>query len=281
MTNTIVSTDWLREHLLDSNLRIVDLRGKVLPASEPSPHYFNLYAEYQNSHISGAVFVDWIQEITDPDSPHHSQVAPPERFATLMSKIGIDADTCVVTYDQNNSMFAARLWWMLNYYGHNNVAVLDGGWEKWIAEGHPTTDKIPKIESSEFKAEANPLWIRHADHVQAAIDSEKVILDVRSVGEFKGEASRVSRKGHIPSAVNLPRKSLLQADNTLLPPDALRESFAKIGITAETSEVILHCNGGVSASYGLLALKVAGIESGTLYDGSWKEWGDDPQRPIE
>src|SRR5438132_10215543 len=107
----LVSTAWLQEHLADPDLRIVDIRGHVIPASEPLPHYFNHYQDYQKSHIPGAVFVDWVHEITDPDDPRHAKIARPERYATVMSRIGIGPETFVVAYDDANGMFAARLWW--------------------------------------------------------------------------------------------------------------------------------------------------------------------------
>jgi thiosulfate/3-mercaptopyruvate sulfurtransferase len=137
--NLLVTTGWLQDHLTDPNLRIVDIRGHVIPASEPLPHYFNHLDDYNKSHIPGAVFVDWVHEITDPADPRHAQIAPPERFSAAMSRAGIGSATFVVTYDDASGMFAARLWWALNYYGHHNVAVLDGGWNKWIAESRPTT----------------------------------------------------------------------------------------------------------------------------------------------
>src|SRR5215213_4402399 len=126
--NVIVSTEWLHEHLNDQNLRIIDIRGHVLPASQPMPHYFNHEDDYRKSHIPGAVFVDWVNEITDPADPRHAQIAPPERYAEAMSRHGIGDGTLVVAYDDAAGMFAARLWWSLSYYGHTNVVVLDGGW---------------------------------------------------------------------------------------------------------------------------------------------------------
>src|SRR5262245_38015114 len=121
MSNSpLVTTQWLYEHLSDSNLRIVDIRGHVAPASDPLPHYFNHQADYDQSHIPGAVFVDWVKEITDPNDPRHAQIAKPDRYAAVMSRLGITPETLVVGYDDAEGMFAARLWWSLNYYGHSN-----------------------------------------------------------------------------------------------------------------------------------------------------------------
>ena len=126
--NLLVTTQWLHEHLDDPHLRVVDIRGHVIPASEPPPHYFNHHDAYLQAHIPGAVFVDWVHEITDPDDPRHAPIAKPDRYQSVARRIGITPETFVVAYDDANGMFAARLWWSLRYYGHDHVAVLDGGW---------------------------------------------------------------------------------------------------------------------------------------------------------
>ncbi len=277
----LVSTDWLATHLNEPSLRIVDIRGHVLPATEPPPHYFNHYDHYLKSHIPCAVFVDWVREITNPDDPLHAQIGSPERFAQAMSRAGIDENTYVIAYDDARGMFAARLWWALNYYGHTKVAVLDGGWEKWTAENRPTSAEIPTFSPTHFKAVANPSLRRTADQVHAALKGEQQLVDVRSVEEFNGKASRAKRFGHIPTAKSLPRIELTTPEGVMLPPDALRAKFASIGVTESSTNVVFYCNGGVSASYGMLTLRVADLGHGSLYDGSWKEWGSDESKPIE
>jgi thiosulfate/3-mercaptopyruvate sulfurtransferase len=279
--NLLVSTAWLAEHLHDANLRIVDIRGHVLPASHPLPHYFNHRDDYLKAHIPGAVFVDWVHEITDPDDPRHAQIAKPERYGAAMRRLGIARDTFVVAYDDAAGMFAARLWWSLNYYGHSNVAVLDGGWNKWTAEGRPTTADIASIAPSDFIAAPNPDLFRCADDVLAALNTDKKLIDVRSPEEFAGKSSRAKRKGHIPGAVNIPRPVLNAPDGTMLPPDQLRLKFAEAGIDTSVPDIVTYCNGGVSGSYGLLALRVAGLDKSAVYDGSWKDWGNDESKPIE
>ncbi|PJF41988.1 MAG: sulfurtransferase [Candidatus Thermofonsia Clade 1 bacterium] len=281
MPEALVSTAWLAEHLSDSDLRVVDIRGHVLPATEPPPHYFNHYEDYLISHIPKAAFIDWVHEITDPADPRHARIAPPERFAAAMQRAGIGDQTFVVAYDDADGMFAARLWWALNYYGHPQVAVLDGGWQKWIAEGRPTSSERPSFVPTVFTPRPDPKWYRDGTQVFAALHTPIRLVDMRSAEEFRGEASRAARKGHIPSAVNQPRRELLSEDGTLLPPEVLRQKFAALGITEQTPEVIFYCNAGVSASFGLLALRVAGIQTpAAVYDGSWKDWGNDPEKPI-
>ncbi|MHB8626325.1 MAG: sulfurtransferase [Aggregatilineales bacterium] len=282
MTHLLVTTDWLETHLADPDLRIVDIRGHVLPASDPPPHYFNHRADYDHSHIPGAVFVDWVHEITDPDDPRHAQIARPDRFSAAMSRAGIGPDTFVVAYDDAESMFAARLWWSLNYYGHSAVAVLDGGGKKWISEGRPTTATVDAPSPAPFVAHPNPDFYRNADQVAGIQNSRTLLIDARTQAEFEGKVSRASRKGHIPGAINQPRLSLVIADGQLLPPNELRAKFAQAGIDESTEEVVFYCNGGVSASFGLLALRAAGFNiPGAVYDGSWKDWGNNASRPIE
>lgn len=280
MTNSpLVTTEWLYEHLSDPNIRVVDIRGHVAPATDPLPHYFNHQGDYLQSHIPGAVFVDWVHEITDPDDPRHAQIAKPERYAAVMSRLGIAPDTLVVAYDDAEGMFAARLWWSLNYYGHTNVAVLDGGWKKWTAERHPVTAEIPMVQPTKFEAQPNPAIRRTGEQVLAEMDSA-VLLDLRTQGEFNGEASRAKRFGHIPGAVNVPRTSLNNPDGTMLAPEQLRVKFESLGVDG-SAEVVTYCNGGVSASYGFLALHMAGVDNVAMYDGSWKDWGNDDTKPIE
>jgi thiosulfate/3-mercaptopyruvate sulfurtransferase len=282
MTQTLlVSTQWLHDHLADPDLRIVDIRGHVLPPTEPLPHYYNHRADYETSHIPGAVFVDWVREITDPADPQHAQIAKADRYAAVMSRLGIGTQTQVVAYDDAKGMFAARLWWSLNYYGHTRVAVLDGGWDKWVAEGRPLSAVVPSVAPAAFTAVPNAAIHRSSAQVLAALHSDVRLLDMRSLAEYNGESSRAVRAGHIPGAISNPRSTLTNADGTLLSPEQLRVHFADLGIHAPDTEVVTYCNGGVSASFGLLALRAAGFANVAMYDGSWKEWGNDTSKPIE
>lgn len=276
----LVTTGWLAEHLNDASLRVIDIRGHVAPATDPLPHYFNHRDDYLASHIPGAVFVDWVHEITDPDDPRHARIAPPARFAEAMQRAGVGDDAFVVAYDDAGGMFAARLWWALNYYGHADVVVLDGGWHKWLKEGRPVSSETVTPLPASFTPQPSAEWIRMADAV-AARSNQTVLLDLRSPAEFDGKASRAKRAGHIPGALNWPRNTLIAPDGTLLPADELRRQLAGLGVTDDASEVITYCNGGVSASMGLLALRVAGYRNSANYDGSWKDWGNDERRPIE
>lgn len=276
----LVSTDWLEAHLGDEALRIVDIRGHVLPASQPPPHYYNHYDDYLKSHIPGAVFIDWVHEITDPADPRHAQIAPTARYEAVMRRCGIGSDTWVVAYDDSRGMFAARLWWSLHYYGHSRTVVLDGGWERWTAEGRPTTDAIPSLAPGTFVAKPQNGLRKTAEDVESAL-GRQLLLDMRSADEYNGKASRAHRAGHIPTAISLPRGELTDAEGKMLPADTLREKFAALGYRDEAEPVVFYCNAGVSASFGLLAFRSAGYNGGAVYDGSWKDWGNDESKPIE
>lgn len=277
----LVTTAWLSDHLHDPDLRIVDIRGHVISAAEPPPHYFNHYADYKEAHIPGAVFVDWVHEITDPDDPRHTQIAKPERYAAVMSRIGVDENTFVVAYDDYGNMLAARLWWTLNYYGHPRVAVLDGGWGRWMAENRPKTADIPQIAPTTFVPRINPALRRTGEQVLANLNRGQTLIDARSPAEYNGDTSRAARKGHIPGALHVYRSTLLAEDGRLLPSEALRAGFAAAGADETSADPVFYCNAGVSASFDLLAWRLAGLPGGSVYDASWKEWGNDPDKPIE
>jgi thiosulfate/3-mercaptopyruvate sulfurtransferase len=283
----LVSTEWLAAHLDDPQVRIVDIRGHVLPASQPPPHYFNHKPDYDQRHIPDAAFVDWVLEITDPADPRHAQIAKPDRYAAVMSRLGITPETFVVAYDDAAGMFAARMWWSLNYYGHPHVAVLDGGWLKWEKEGRPVTADVPVITPTTFVPRPNPAIYRTGEQLLAGLGATSAgvgatLLDLRSKDEYDGKSSRAKRMGHIPGAISSPRQNLINVEEgTLLPPDVLRERFAALGVSDSESELVTYCNAGVSASFGMLALRVAGFQNVAMYDGSWKDWGNDERKPIE
>ncbi len=279
MKSPLVTTDWLEQRLYEPDIRIVELRGKVLPPTEPPPHYFTDRAGYEAGHIPNAVFVDWQVDIVEPGSPSND-VASPDRFAALMGELGISNETRVVIYDNAASMFACRLSWCLRYYGHEAVFILDGGWEKWRAEKRSISAEIPKPAKANFVPRVNAALKATEADILAGLDSGAMqIIDVRSPAEYVGAASRAQQGGHIPSAISLPRSKMVADDLTVLSPEALRECFSEHGVALDADDTVIYCNSGVSASFGLLALEVAGARKVRLYDGSWKEWGNNPTTP--
>ncbi|MCY4146261.1 MAG: sulfurtransferase [Chloroflexi bacterium] len=279
MTSTLVQTDWLHEHLDDADLRVVEIRGKVLPPTEPPPHYLSDRAGYEAAHIPGAVYVDWQVDIVEPGSPSND-IAAPARFSALMQALGINSHTRVVVADDAGGMFAARLRWALRYYGHAQVQTLDGGWTKWRKERRPTSQAIPHYPRGEFDARPIPsLKATAADILPKLATGGMQLIDTRSPGEYSGAASRAQHGGHIPTAINLPRSTLVAADMRLKSADELRRIFTAHGIDLDAADTVLYCNSGVSATYGMLAMEVAGAQNLRIYDGSWKEWGGDETTP--
>lgn len=279
MLSPLVSTAWLEDRLDDNDLRIIDIRGKVLPPTAPPPHYLSDRAAYEAAHIPGAVYVDWQVDIVEPGSPSND-IAAPGRFSDEMRRIGIGNGDRVVVYDDAASMFAARMRWCLLYYGHADVRILDGGWQKWAAEGRPTEDAAPAVRPGTFAAARNSRLKANAEDILSGLEGESIqLLDVRSPAEYAGEASRAQYGGHIPTAINLPAKNLVAGDLTLKPVPELRAQCSELGINLHAEDTVIYCNSGVSASLVLLALESVGASNLRVYDGSWKEWGNDPATP--
>ncbi len=279
MPGPLVTTDWLEEHLHDDDLRVIEIRGKVLPPSQPPPHYFSDREAYESAHIPGAIYVDWQVDIVEPGSPSND-IASPERFAALMESLGISNASTIVLSDDAAGMFACRMLWALRHYGHDKACVLDGGWTKWLAEGRPSSSAVTRHPRGDFIVTVNPALKASLPEILRGLESQSMqLVDVRSPAEFTGQNSRARHGGHIPGALNLPRSLLLADDMTMKPDVELRAIFADMGIDLEAPDTVLYCNSGVSATYGMLAMERAGAKNLRIYDGSWKEWGNDDATP--
>lgn len=277
----LVETEWLAGHLDDPRLRVVDIRGIIKPPDAPKPWYLPQREAYHQSHIPDAGFVDWTLDIVEPMAPVHMTLAGPVRFKALMERLGIGNHHIVVVYDDTGSI-APRLWWALNYYGHSEVRVLNGGWAKWLAEGRPMAAELPRHPPAAFTPRIEARWRVGSDEVRAALrDRGAVVVDCRTPKEFSGEIGRGERKGRIPGAVNVPVGRFLDPERkTWKDPAEIGRMFEAAGVTPDR-RVITYCNAGVSASVGLLALSLLGYAHATNFAGSWYEWEADPANPVE
>ena len=273
---TLVSTAWLAAHLKDPDLRVLD-GSWYLPTMQR-----NARAEYEAAHIPGARFFD-IDDISDHRSELPHMVPPVEKFLSRMRARGVGDGHQVVVYDGAGLFSAARVWWLLKLMGHDDVAVLDGGFPKWKADGHPTEDMPPIIRDRHMMVRRQNHFVKDVTQVAAASKlGDHEIIDARAPGRFRGdepEPREGLRSGHIPGSKNVYFHSLLSQDGTLKDPDALRAIFQAAGVDL-AKPAITSCGSGVTAAVLNLALTQMGKTDHALYDGSWAEWGQFPTVPV-
>ena len=280
--NTLVSTAVLHEHLADPEWVIVDCRHDLLKPEAG-------HTEYATSHIPGARFMHLDRDLAGPQTGTNGRhpLPDPAALAVKLGAAGIGPGTFVVAYDAQDGVNASRLWWMLRWLGHPSVAVLDGGWPKWVRENRPRdatvaaerpTRFVPRIDQSVETG----AWV-DSSYVLSHIERQEMLLvDARSPERFRGETEPIDPvAGRIPGAICRFFKKNLDTDGCFRPAEVLRAEFLELLASHRPEHVVHNCGSGVSACHNLLAMEIAGLSGSRLYPGSWSEWCADPARPVE
>ncbi len=274
----LVSTEWLAGNLSAPDLRIVDA-SYYLPNEGLDPR-----AEFELHHIPSSVFFD-IDDIADSDDPLPHMLPSPQKFSSRVRKLGLGDGLRLVIYDQRGIWSAPRVWWTFRYFGHQDVAVLDGGLPKWLDEGRPVAEGGVTAEERHFTARMNSFMLRDKEQILSNIANKREqILDARAAGRFEGTAPEPRpnlRGGHIPGSLSLPFTDLLDPETkTLRSVDDLKARFQAAGVDFG-KPVVTSCGSGITAGVLSLALTLIGHRDVALYDGSWSEWGLPGDTPVD
>ena len=268
----LVEPDWVTEHANDANVRIIDCA--TLEA-------------YRRAHIPGAVQLPvhfYIKEDDPAGSDHGTFVMPAPAFEKLMGSLGVDSDTTVVTYDDNNALVAARLWWVLQYYGHTNAKVLNGGWHRWLTEERPVSFHATRPPQKSFSAKAQDALYASAEDLMAESGREGCnILDARTDGEWEGTNSRGNRRaGRVPRAKHLEWLNFVAKDDSrkFLPAEDLQRLLDEAGFDRD-APTITYCQGGIRAAHAAFVLALLGYDNVRVYDGSMRDWANRDDTPLE
>ena len=274
----LVPSEWLAGHLADPNTRIVDVRWSLLDRDKGR----NAYAQ---GHVPGAVFLDVETDLAAPrgQGPGRHPLPRPEAFAASMSRAGIGPGTHVIAYDFGDGSTAARVWWLLRYFGHEQVSLLDGGIAHWEAEGRVLEKVVSAWPAAAFVATPHPGMLVDADAVERLRhDPHTLLIDSRAAERYEGKVEPVDPvAGHIPGARSRPYAANVRSpqDPRFLEPEQLRDVFTRLGAD-RVERVILYCGSGVNACQHVFALGLAGFGDGLLYEGSWSDWCSVPARAV-
>lgn len=267
--DVLVDTAWVREHLDDPNVRLIDVSAKE--------------EAYKEGHLPGAAFVSWNNDLTSASDPVKGQIASADELSALLSRIGVENDDTVVFYDDTSNLFAARAHWVLKYYQQDDVRVYNGGTKKWLADSEELVTESPQIKPSNYVAgEPDPEIRTTGEYVLAHLeDEDTVVCDTRSPKEYTGVDARSARGGHIPGAINLNWVHSVNEDGTFKDAKMLRALYEEAGFKPDKA-IITYCQTGVRGAHTWFVLReLLGYEDVRNYDGSWEEWGNVAELPIE
>jgi len=277
----LVSTQWLEQHIDDDTLRIFDTTIYLSPKEGGGYQADSGRDNWLKAHIPGAGFIDLAKEFTDERTTTPFMMPPIEQFADLAEALGIDDRSAVILYNDGMPMWATRAWWMFRSVGFDNVAVLDGGWQKWQREGRSVNDAQPSFARGKLTLRERPeMWADKNDMLRIMDDGSACTLNALAPEVYSGEINRYGRAGHIPGSHNVFYGNLIdEKSGTFLPPESLSEQLNSVG-SVEADRVVVYCGGGISATMDALALYVAGQRNVAIYDGSMSEWIKDEALPL-
>lgn len=278
MPDTLVSADWLKQHIDDPDLVVLDATVIVEPDAAGNIRVLNGRANYESGHIPTAGFADLMGDLSDPDSPLQFGMPSPEQFAAAMGKLGVGDDSRVVLYDTMGLSWAARVWWMLRWIGFDRAALLDGGLTAWTAAGGSlSTEPVERVPRS-LAVNLRPELIADQEEVRAAIDNDAIrLIDALPAMHFRGEWTMYDQPGHIPGATNSPVSSLFDEAGRF---KSVEELAALFGDNHD-KRTITYCGGGIAASADAFALTRLGFKDVAIYAASLEEWTANPENPME
>lgn len=276
--STLISTKDAYQHLDDPHWLFVDCRYYLEKPEQGQQ-------EYGQSHLPGALYAHLDKDLSAtvvPGVTGRHPLPDVDKVIGLFSHWGVDQDVQIVVYDQGPGMIAARLWWMFRWLGHDNTALMEGGWNKWLAEAKPVAKEAAVLTPRQFIAQVHNDYVAAVEDVSASMTNpDRVLLDARAADRYRGENETLDTvAGHIPGAISVPYMDNVNSQGCLHPPEMLRSMYKALFGETQAANAIVYCGSGVTAALNILAIEHAGLGMARLYPGSWSHWITDENRPV-